>query len=354
MEINDLLFHRSTWLSADTPRTAAVSSRGRLARNIDGFPFAQCSNPEQRRKMMEMVRNVLEKTGWLIKGGFFELDKLSELDRLFLMERHLISKDHALDEGERAVFIDNDEVVSVMVNEEDHLRIQVIHPGFQLKNVWETINSIDDHIESGINYSFVSELGYLTACPTNTGTGLRASVMLHLPALFLANQIGKILNSITHLGLTIRGFYGEGTELRSAFFQISNRITLGQTEEELIDNIERITGQVVEHENNARDNLMKNSRAKVEDSIWRALGILRNARLISYEEALEHLSSLRLGIEMGIVKDIKLPAVTELFILTQPAHIQKLAGRKMEAAERDEKRAALIRERIGRREEKDV
>jgi protein arginine kinase len=234
-------------------------------------------------------------------------------------------------------------MVSIMVNEEDHLRLQSLQSGLQILEAWRLIDKIDTELEKKLEYAFSREWGYLTACPTNTGTGMRASVMVHLAALIMSKRINRVMKSVSQLGFTVRGLYGEGTEVVGGFFQISNSLTLGYSEEILINNLERVIIQVVEQEQKARANLLNKKQAQIEDMIWRAYGILKNARLISSRETLELLSALRLGIHLGIVKDISLKTLNELLIFTQPAHLQKITGGEQKPGERDFKRAEFIR-----------
>jgi protein arginine kinase len=233
-----------------------------------------------------------------------------------------------------------------MINEEDHLRIQVIESGLNLTDVWKVIDKIDTEFSEKLEYAFSPEWGYLTACPTNTGTGMRASVMLHLPALVITKQINKVLHAIIKVGLAARGFYGEGTEATGNFFQISNQVTLGHSEDEIIDNLERIIKQVIEHESNARKALMSQKMEALNDRIWRSLGMLKSAHIMTSQEAIEHLSSVRLGVDMGIIKDIDRTRLNELFLTIQPAHLQKLEGKVLTSSQRDARRASLIREKL--------
>jgi len=240
-----------------------------------------------------------------------------------------------------------------MINEEDHLRIQVMQSGFNLNDAWSIIDALDDELSAVLPFAYSSEWGYLTCCPTNTGTGMRASVMVHLPSLVITKQINKVLHTITKLGLTARGLYGEGTEASGNFFQISNQVALGRREAELIENLERILKQVIDHEQTARESLMTNNRTQLEDRIWRAFGILQHARTMSSSEALDLLSAVRLGVDLGVMANgtakagIDRKAVNELFLFSQPAHLQKLEGKALGAKERDAKRAQLIRDRLG-------
>jgi protein arginine kinase len=274
------------------------------------------------------------------------MNEIDDVDKQFLLERHLISREHIVRPDHKSVLIGDKEVISVMINEEDHLRIQVMQSGFNLQECWRIANRMDDSLHKRIQFAYNAERGYLTACPTNAGTGLRASVMLHLPALVMTKQINRVLQAITKLGMTARGLYGEGTDAEGNFFQISNQITMGSAEEDIIDNLERIIRQVIGHEENARKTLMKQNREILQDKIWRANGTLRNAHIINTKEMMGLLSMVRLGVDMGLINDIDRRAVNELFILTQPAHLQKIEGRLLSSAQRDVKRANLIRRRL--------
>ena len=239
------------------------------------------------------------------------------------------------------------EILSIMINEEDHLRTQVMQSGFNLSEAWQIIKRIDEDFEKNLNFAYSEAWGYLTACPTNTGTGLRASVMLHLPALVMSKQINKVLQAITKLNLTARGFYGEGTEASGNFFQISNQVTLGHSEEDILDNIERIIKQVIGHEQNARKALFEQDKARIEDRIWRAYATLKNAHIIASREAIDLFSSVRLGVDIGIIKGLEIQTINRIFILTQPAHLQKIEGKALSPKDRDIKRADLIRRELG-------
>lgn len=347
MRLDDLLKQTSEWLKGTGPQSKIViSSRIRLARNIERLPFSHWANKKQSEEALKLAKNSIESSAHMKDCLFLKLADLDNIDKQFLIERHLMSKEHAMEADHKAVAIGEGEGISIMVNEEDHLRIQVMRSGFDLRQAWDTIDSLDNELSDTIDYSYSTEWGYLTACPTNTGTGMRASVMLHLPALVVSKQINKVLQAITKLSLTARGLYGEGTEASGNFFQISNQVSLGQTEEDLIDNIERIIKQVIGHEEAARDSLYTNEKQKLDDRIWRAFGTLRSAHIITSAETIDHLSMVRLGIDIGVIP-LDRQIINELFILTQPAHLQKIEGKKLNPAERDVKRAALIREKLG-------
>lgn len=336
------------WLKAEGPSSdVVVSSRLRLARNLEGFHFNQKLTPEKRREIIALVEEAVKKNASLKKAFFLRSSGLSELDRQFLLERHMISREHAEEKSENAVFISADEAVSVMVLEEDHLRLQVFQSGLQLNEAWKRISRLDDELEKKLPYAFSLSLGYLTACPTNVGTGLRASCMLHLPGLVLTKQVHKVLQALAKLNLAARGLYGEGTQASGNLFQFSNQMTLGQKEEEIIDNLERVIQQVVEHEKEARRLFTQKRQAKVEDQIWRAVGTLKTARVIASGEATQLLSLLQLGVSTGLVKStLTLPDLNSLFLLIQPAHLQKASGSGLSASDRDEARARLIREKL--------
>ena len=346
-ELDDLLKQTSEWLRGVGPVSDIVmSSRIRLARNLEKLPFATRANKTSQAEVLKIVKDGLATVASWGKFCVFDMSELDDVDRQFLVERHLISREHASRPDHRAVAIGQGEAISIMVNEEDHLRIQVMQSGLTLREAWSIIDTLDDELSEVVPYAYSSDWGYLTCCLTNTGTGMRASVMVHLPALVITKQINKVLHAITKLGLTARGLYGEGTEASGNFFQISNQVSLGRTEDELIENIERILKQVIGHEQAARDSLITNNRMQLEDRIWRAFGVLRYAQTITSNETLDLLSAVRLGVDLGIVKPIDRPTVNELLIFSQPAHLQKLQGSKLSSQERDAKRAELIRRRL--------
>jgi len=336
------------WLRATGPDSdVVVSSRLRLARNLKDFPFLQKLVPSQQEQIVELMRGVLEKSTVLKKSHYLRYNDLTELDRQFLLERHLISREHASEKGHKAVAVTPDEQVSVMVLEEDHLRLQVFQSGLNLTESWRVVNQLDTEIEKNAEFSFSPTLGYLTACPTNVGTGLRASCMLHLPSLVLTKQVHKVLQALAKLNLAARGLYGEGTQATGNFFQFSNQMTLGQQEEEIIDNLASVIRQVVDQEREARGFLGEKRKAKFEDQIWRSLGTLKSARVISSSEATQLLSLLQLGILMGLVKsNLTHQDLNALFLLIQPAHLQKISAKTLNSTERDVRRADLIREKL--------
>ncbi|PIQ85126.1 MAG: protein arginine kinase [Candidatus Omnitrophica bacterium CG11_big_fil_rev_8_21_14_0_20_45_26] len=345
--IKHLLTSHCEWLKGSGPESEVViSSRIRLARNIAGFNFLQKLSRGQESAMIDEVHGAVSKSKNLKDTFFIENKSIKEIDKTFLVERHLISRDHAAGKGEKAVVISPNEMVSIMVLEEDHLRLQVFHSGLNLTDSWRLINTIDTELEETLTYSFDPTLGYLTACPTNVGTGMRASCMLHLPALVMTKQINKVLQAVAKLSLAVRGLYGEGTQAIGNFFQFSNQITLGQNEEDIIDNIDRVIRQVIEHEKEARQYLLDKKRGKLEDQVWRALGALKSARLMASNEAIAHLSFIRLGVDLKLIEDLGLAELNSLFLCVHPAHLQKIFGEESSANERDYKRAELLRSRL--------
>ena len=344
----DLVKKSASWLSGEGKNSDIVlSSRIRLARNITSFPFPPVANLENKGKVLSYVQFALEKSQLLRKGNFYSSEKLSDLDRSFLLERHLVSPEFIKDgDSGKGIFIEEDERLSIMVNEEDHLRIQTIQSGLELKPAWEQANQTDDELSSSLEFDFDSDFGYLTSCPTNVGTGIRASVLIHLPGLVLTREIEKVISRITKVGLAVRGFYGEGTDVLGNLFQISNQTTLGKSEEDIVESLERVTYQIIEYEGNSRTTLFNDAKDQIEDKIWRSCGILKTARVLTSAEVLNLLSALRLGLGMGTLADIPLGLINQLLILSQPAHLQKYFGRQMNTEERNAVRAELVREKL--------
>jgi len=347
MKLDDLLKHDSEWLKGTGPSSDIVmSSRTRLARNLDKLSFSHWADKKQQEDILNAVLDAARAVTYLKDAMFLRLKDLSEVDRFFLLERHLMSPEHTKDVEFKALIVDPKEIISIMVNEEDHLRIQVLQSGLNLMEAWRIIDALDTELSRKLSFAYSPKWGYLTACPTNTGTGLRGSIMLHLPALVFTGQIGKILQATAKLGLNIRGLYGEGTEASGNLFQVSNQVSLGRAEEDIIDNIERIINQIISREEATRRNLLARNKEALVDRVWRASGTLKSARIITSNETIALLSAIRLGVDLGIVKNLDRRMVNELLILTQPAHLQKLEGRALSSNERDMKRAELIRERL--------
>jgi protein arginine kinase len=323
-----------------------MSSRVRLARNLRGAAFPGWAKKPERIKVLEAIRPAVESLPEL-KEAFSEvMDNLGSLDKQILVERHLISREHAAKSSGSGLVLNREETSCVMINEEDHLRMQALRPGLQLKQAWGAIDNLDSALEKKLDYAFDNELGYLTACPTNLGTGIRVSAMLHLPGLVLAEQINPIIQSVNKLGLAVRGLYGEGTEALGNVFQVSNQMTLGESEATIIDRLEKALLQIIECEENARQKLLEGKPKTVYNHIGRAYGILANAHSISSKETMNLLSLMRLGVDLGLFLGADRSLVDELFLVTQPAHLQKQFSDKLSAEERDLIRADMVRERL--------
>ncbi len=326
-----------------------ISSRIRLARNLNALPFPLIATEEQLQQVTEQVERILASHRELPGLGRLELlhmNQMKALEKKVLVEKHLISPALAEESRAGAVILSENESLSIMLNEEDHIRIQCLFPGFQLQDAWHQANSIDDWFDRNLDYAFDEKRGYLTSCPTNVGTGLRASVMMHLPALVMSGQINRIFPAINQLGLVVRGIYGEGSESIGNIFQVSNQITLGRSETEIIDDLANVAKQLIEQERKARHSILETSRLKVEDKILRSYGILANARIIESKEAMQRLSDVRLGIDLGLIQGVSSNILNELIVLTQPGFLQQYAGELLSPEKRDERRAKLIRERL--------
>jgi protein arginine kinase len=324
-----------------------VSTRIRLARNIAEFPFISRMTEEQSQNVIKNVKDALFSANGATVDNFefYEMEKLTPARAMSLAERHLISPQFAQNKKGCALLLSKDNSVSIMLNEEDHIRIQAMLPGMQLKQALKTANLFDDLLDEKLSYAFDENLGYLTCCPTNLGTGLRASLMLHLPATVQAGALPNLGNAMSKLGLTIRGTFGEGSEAKGAFYQVSNQITLGITETEAVDNLNTIAQQIISQERAIRESLKKQS-LQLEDKIYRSHGLLKSARLISNDEFMSLISDLRLGVTMGIVNNVNLETINSLINEMQPATLVAGAGRKLDALGRDELRASKIREKL--------
>jgi protein arginine kinase len=323
-----------------------LSSRVRLARNLKGMAFPGWAKKPERVRALDTIRPAVENLKQM-SGGFSEsMDNLAALDKQILVERHLISREHAAKSAGSGLVLNKDESLCVMINEEDHFRMQALRPGLQIKEAWQAIDQIDSLLEKKVEYAFSPTLGYLTACPTNLGTGIRVSAMLHLPALVLSEQINQIIQAVNKLGLAVRGLYGEGTEALGNVFQVSNQMTLGEAETEIVERLNKVLAQLIEHEENARATLLESKPKVIFNQIGRAYGILANAHSISSKETMNLLSLLRLGIDIGLFPSTERSLADELFLITQPAHLQKRFSEKLSAEERDLLRADMLRERL--------
>jgi protein arginine kinase len=351
MKIQVLLKKTSEWLNGTGPESDLVLiSRIRIARNIKGFRFPGKASTEEKKKIFSKVESVVSASkSAMLKGSLFvPIHELDDIDRQFLVERHLISPELSATDIGSGVIISNKETISIMVNEEDHLRVQILHSGLQLREVWNTIDELDSELGKNLDFAFSSRLGYLTACPTNLGTGIRVSAMLHLPALVYSKQINKVLQATVKLGLAVRGLYGEGSEALGNLFQISNQASLGMNENEIIETLSKVIRQIIMYEKNQRRYLINNNLKEVEDRVWRAYGTLTTAHIITSKETIGLLSTLRMGVDLGILEAHLRKLINELLILTQPANLQKNLDRKLNPAERDIERANLIRQKLAK------
>ncbi len=347
MILDEMASRCGEWLKGCGPESDIVmSSRIRLARNLADYPFIRRCTDIDRANIESTVRERLINKAELKDLTFIDVADLQTLDRQFLVERQLISREHANSDGARAVAIDQQERLSLMVNEEDHLRIQVMKSGLDLVGAWDQINDLDDRIESQLTYAFHPKLGYLTACPTNVGTGMRVSVLVHLPALVITQQIEKVFRSLQKINLVVRGLYGEGTQAMGDFYQVSNQITLGKSESDLIDQVGDVIPVVIDYERKARDFLINEKQNDLFEQVSRAYGTLQNAQQISSEETMFLLSRVRMGINLGLIGDLEIPEVNQLFIRTQPAHLQKLSHSELDTDERNVERANYLHSQL--------
>lgn len=337
------------WLDAEGPFSDIVlSTRVRLARNLENFRFALRTDEAERHEILETVREAARRTSSLGPGALLPMQRLAPATRKLLLERHLVSKELAGETdgnppAHAALLLAAGDSLGVMVNEEDHLRLQSFMSGFRLREAWRRADALDEELAAHLHYAFHPEFGYLTSCPTNVGTGLRASVLVHLPALVLTQEIGKVLQGIAQVGLTFRGLYGEGSEVVGNFFQISNQTTLGKTEEDLVDHLQKIVQQVVQYEKQARQVLLRDARTVIEDKVWRAYGLLRYARSISFDEVMNLLSGVRLGLGLKLLPGVRVYTLNKIMIFTQSAHLEEMSGNPLSAADADTYRASYVR-----------
>lgn len=346
MTLETLLDSSCAWFEDRDPGEIAISSRIRLARNMDGMPFPAAALPERRRELRGEMLDLLRKTPKFREGLFLEVDQMPAAEKWMLYERSLISRElaEADEQGGLAVSPDRQDVV--MINEEDHLRLQVMRGGLSLESAWEEIVEVDDAIEARVHYAFSSELGYLTCCPSNTGTGMRAGVMLHLPGLVLLEEIRPVIRGLGKMGLAVRGLGGEGSDADGFLYQISNQITLGSSETDIIAMIHEVVEELIGHERNARARLEEGKPAWLRDRVARAMGILRHARVLPSKEALDLLSMARMGLALDLLALDRPHEVEQLMIDVRPAHLQKLAKRELDPGERDVFRAEWVRSKL--------
>ncbi len=337
--------HVGKWLTQPTQdQDVVVSTRIRLARNVQAFPFPARLRNGKSEEVEQVLKKHILSTEIIPGMEYLGLAQSSTILRQTLLERHLISRELVNGKICRGVAFDPTESIAIMVNEEDHLRLQVLRAGFDTTACWNQMKEVDRHLEKGLEYSFSPDYGYLTACPTNVGTGMRVSVMFHLPALSIAEQeLRRVFNAAAKTNFAVRGMHGEGTKAIGDFFQISNQVTLGRSESELLDDLNRIVPQIVDFERKVRETLLKSQKHSLEDRVFRAVGILQNARNLSSDEAIGHLSALRLGINLGLVQEWNLDTLNYLLILTQPGHLQARAGAALSPPDRDYSRAETFR-----------
>lgn len=349
MTISTLLETPSELTDAASSKTAIVlMTRVRLARNIIGQSFPGWAKPAQRESVLAPVRAAVAATPQMKRCFNFAISDLTDLERQILVERHLISRELSGTKSGAGVVISRDQAFSVMLNEEDHLRIQVLRAGFNLKKAWSAIDEFDSVLEERLDYAFSATLGYLTACPTNLGTAMRASAMMHLPALVISNQMEKVVRAVNQLGMVVRGLFGEGSDASGSIFQISNQTTLGESEDEIIKRLGSVLQSIIEHELNAREKLVEADAGKLYDKIGRAYGILQNSHVVSSSEAMNLLSLLRLGIDLGIFPDDNRSLIDRMLIEAQPGHLQYVQKGELDPGQRDVLRAARLRAEFAR------
>jgi len=347
-EIEEIISSPVSWLDGSGQDADIIlSCRIRLARNLSSIPFPNRASREDLLRIRELIREAQAQSPSLEDSFYLEMETLSRLDKQMLAERRLISPVFAESKRPSAAIISRDEKISIMINEEDHLRIQSLQSGLNMEAAWEAIRNVDEELGRVLNYAFSDRFGYLTACPTNTGTGMRVSIFIHLPALRMTRELEKILSGNTPTGITVRGFYGEGSDVLGNIFQLSNQLTLGWTERRIMEDLNRVAREVLGREQEAREKLLREDRIQIEDRVFRACGILSQARILNSVEFINLLSALILGVDLGLLKGIDRKVLNELMVITQPAHIQKIHGRRLSPKQRDILRAELVRKRLG-------
>lgn len=348
MQIQPLIDGKSELThAAEPPQEVVISTRVRLARNLHGQPFPGWAKSTQRRAILSECEQAISSLSQMQQGAVLEIENLSDLEKQVLVERHLISRELSAHGSGSGVVVSQDQSAAIMINEEDHLRIQVLRSGYHFDDIWDSIDEIDTSLEDHLNYAFSEQLGYLTACPTNVGTGLRASVMMHLPGLVLAGQMEKVVRAVNQLGMVVRGLFGEGSDASGSLFQISNQQTLGESEQEIIRRLKGIIDTIKEQEINARLRLIENEPEKLADKIGRAYGIIQHGHVLSSSEAMNFLSLIRLAVDLNILPSEQRAQVDRLFLECQPGHIQFAARENIDSEGRDVARARMLREETG-------
>jgi protein arginine kinase len=347
MKFSNVMSTAGEWLRGEGPHhQIVISSRVRFARNLRNRAFPGWAKKAERTAVLDLIRPRVEEL-LEMQDSFSELlQDLSALEKQVLVERHLISREHAAKGVGSAVVMNRRQTLSIMINEEDHLRMQSIRSGLQLRQAFKLVDKVDSALESKLEFAYDQRLGYLTACPTNVGTGMRASAMLHLPGLVLSELINQVIQAVSKIGLAVRGLYGEGTEAMGNLFQISNQTTLGEKEDEIVSRLTKVIETIIEKEHDARQVLIQKKSNTLWDQIGRAYGVLTYAHAMSSKEALNLLSIIKLGVDLGAFPEDRRLPIDELFIDTQPAHLQKSSQQKLNAEERDHLRAQIIRERL--------
>ena len=346
MNLQALVKKPPSWLSGeDDAGGIVVSCRARLARNLADYPFGTKITDGQRDLVVQQVLAAAKGSQLMETATFLDMSTLDGNERRVLVERHLVSPALADTKGQRGVLFDQSESLSIMINEEDHLRMQAISPGLG-GEAWSRISALDDELGASLDCAFTDKLGYLTACPTNTGTGLRMSVLIHLPGLVLTEDMERVLHGLSQLSFAVRGVYGEGSKASGNLFQVSNQSTLGSSEESIVEELMRIAEQLVEFERDAQETLIAERRSQVEDKVWRAYGLLSNARVLSSQEFMNLLSAVRLGLSLSVLKGVPSSFMNQIMITTQPAHLQAEAQRALDPVERDLRRAESVRRKL--------
>lgn len=343
----DMAKEPASWLGGSGEHNEIVlSSRVRVARNLHHHRFTHHCGNEELSEILRETWNAAKETKGFARHRFIPMGEISSLDRQFLAERHLVSNEFLHNSSNRGLVVNPDEDLCLMINEEDHIRIQGYASGFDIESAHARAGGLGDELAGTLDLAFSERFGYLTACPTNLGTGMRVSVLIHLPGLVHSKEINKLLESLRKLNHSIRGLYGEGSEFMGNFFQLSNSATLGSSEEVIRRGLRDMVSKVISFEEKAREMLFRKARSLLEDKVWRAYGLLRYARSVSTKEALSLISAVRLGVGMGVVDNISIRTLNELLIYSQPAHLQEVEGRAMEAPERDLTRAEYIRKTL--------
>ena len=345
MLVDDIVKTPVSWMSR-RGSGIVISSRIRIARNLKGVAFPGWAGEDECVRLCQRIKEALGAVPSLHAPLFIDMAALDDIDRLVLSERNLISLDFSEKGRGSMLVVDDARQVAIMVNEEDHIRMQAIRSGLHLKSMWNMISAIDSELDRVVDFAFSRKLGYLTACPTNVGTGLRASVMMHLSGLKLTGEVDGVLNGLNKMGFAVRGILGEGTEAYGNMFQISNQSTLGESEESIIERLMEIVREVAQHEENARIRLLEQREIYVVDQVTRAFALLMHALILTSDEAIDLLSGLRLGVEMGMVRGLSVARINEITLLNQPGHLQKLAGKVLTTDERDELRAKIVKSKL--------